>query len=103
MNYIDAKQIKVQAETAERTAAALLEAAKGTETGPMGLTPDHVKAKPEFQKAWAQYDAAFRHMQNVNRWFTKQFKKEYAAERKATRAERLALISSGQGQEAISP
>ena len=93
MNYIDAKHIKAQAEAAERTAAEKLRSAKGTENGPMGMTPDHVKANPEFQKAWAQHAAAFRAMQQVNQWFTKHFKKEYAAERNALQARRLAFIT----------
>jgi hypothetical protein len=83
MNYTEAKELKAKAENAERQAAAVLQQARGTQAGPMGLTPDHVKASPEFQAAYASHAAAFRHMQTVNSWFCKAFKKEYAAERKA--------------------
>lgn len=83
MNYAQAKQVKAEAENAERLAAKVLEQARGTENGPMGLTPDHIKASPAYQAAYANHNAAFRRMQTVNRWFCKTFKREYAEERKA--------------------
>lgn len=47
--------------------------------GSMGLTPDHVKASPEFQQAKRVFDASFRRLRDFNALFLKKFKKEYRA------------------------
>lgn len=47
-----------------------------------GMTPDHVKAMPEWQKAKREFDKAFSELRNYNGWYMKTFKKEVMAERK---------------------
>ena len=49
--------------------------------GPMGLTPDHVKASTEYKKATADYAASNQRAKAYNQLFLKKYKKEYAAER----------------------
>ena len=51
------------------------------EKGEYGLTPTHVKAMPEFQQAKREFDKAFKHLQTMNKWFMKNYKKEYMKER----------------------
>lgn len=48
----------------------------------MGMTPDHVKAVPEWQQAKKDFDQAFAQLRNFNGWYVKTFKKEIAQERK---------------------
>ena len=50
--------------------------------GPMGLTPDPVKAMPEYQAAKAAYDAAFAALRDFNGKYVKIFKAEIQAERR---------------------
>jgi hypothetical protein len=57
-------------------------------TGPMGLTPDHVKATPEWRAAKARYERAFAAMRKFNAVFVKVFAKELRAQRDARRAAR---------------
>lgn len=45
--------------------------------GNMGLTPDSVKALPEFKADKAAYNLAAQECRKYNQWFVKQFKKEY--------------------------
>jgi hypothetical protein len=49
--------------------------------GHMGLTPDHVKASPEYQAAKAAHGIAFRRLQDFNSSFVKKFSNELRAER----------------------
>lgn len=55
---------------------------KFPERGPMGLTPDHIKATPEWKAHRSAFDSAMRQQRVFGTWFLKQFKKEYAAHRK---------------------
>lgn len=48
----------------------------------MGLTPDHVRALPEWQEAKKAFDCSFSELRTFNSWFVKTFKKEYAADRR---------------------
>ena len=52
----------------------------------MGLTPDAVKATPEWQLAKKAYNLAFEQSRAFNKFFTKAYKKEIAAERNERRA-----------------
>ncbi len=79
MNYAIAKQVKAQLESEERQAA---EALKAFPKGPMGLTPDSVKATPEWKAAYLAHAAAFQALRKFNGSYFKAFKKEIAAERK---------------------
>lgn len=87
---IEAKALKAQAEANNNIAnqalhmvANRLMQEQGLEQAANGLTPDSVKFHPEYKAAKAVYDKSFNDLRNVNAWFTKTFKKEYAAERKA--------------------
>ncbi len=53
--------------------------------GAMGLTPDHVKATPEWQEAYTRSRRAFVALQNFTIVYVKAFKKELAAQRKLAR------------------
>ena len=70
---------RLDAEVA-RTSAAL----KAFPTsGPMNLTPDHVKASPEFKAAKAAFDRAFAALRNFNADYTVIFADDLRAERLA--------------------
>ncbi|QDJ96225.1 hypothetical protein Xoosp13_38 [Xanthomonas phage Xoo-sp13] len=51
--------------------------------GPMGLTPDHVKATPEFKFAKYVFDLAFKKLREFNGEFNRKFKAEIKADRRA--------------------
>ena len=51
----------------------------------MGLTPDHVKANPDWQRAKAAADRAFQSLRQFNGVYVRQFKRELAAARHAAR------------------
>lgn len=63
--------------------------------GPMGLTPDHVKASPEFRAAKAAFDRAFANLRNFNKTYTVQFAGELRAERAARREHQLLSVATG--------
>jgi hypothetical protein len=52
----------------------------------MGLTPDSVKADPRWQAAKRRVDSLFETLRRFNVGYTRQFKREIAAQRKARRA-----------------
>lgn len=80
MNYTEAKQIAQTLWDASRTSSAVL---NGFPKGSMGLTPDSVRATPEWKVAKAQEDSDFKKLQNWNTFYVKTFKKEINAERAA--------------------
>lgn len=57
--------------------------------GPMGLTPDAVKAMPEYRKLKSESDAAMRALQAFNKGFVRDFAKERAADRSARYATQM--------------
>jgi len=56
--------------------------------GPMGLTPDAVKATPQWRAAKARVDRAFARLRAFNAVFVKKFVKELRAERAERAKER---------------
>ncbi len=82
LNFEQATIEKAAHEAAVAEASAALERFP---RGPMGLTPDVVRATSEYRSAKRAYDIAFREMQKFNVFYTKAFKAEYAALRKRTR------------------
>ena len=48
-----------------------LAAVPGHASGPMGLTPDHIRATPEWKKAKSALDKHFAELQNYNKAFVK--------------------------------
>jgi hypothetical protein len=79
MTYDQAKQIRDTLDAAAKAASERLNAFP--KTGPMGLTPDSVKSSPAYRRAKADFDTAFRRLQNFNVQFTRAFKAEIRAER----------------------
>lgn len=65
--------------------------------GAMGLTPDHVRATPEWRAAKDRYKRAFAALQNFNTVFTKAFAKELRAQRAERRG---GMTSKGHGDTA---
>lgn len=82
MEYSIQKQVKQSLESeVEKAEKVLKEFDKYGKTD-MGLTPDFVKAMPEYKKAKAEFDNAFQVLQKFNQQFVKQFRKEIAKERR---------------------
>lgn len=54
--------------------------------GAMGLTPDDVKATPEWKAAKKAFDDAFNKLRKFNAVFVKKYKKEIAADRIAAQS-----------------
>lgn len=77
-----AKQSKIVLENALDVADKNLKAFDQYGKSAMGLTPDSVKAMPEWQEAKKAFDKAFTELRNYNGWFMKTFKKEIKEERK---------------------
>ena len=63
--------------------SATLRAIPGVGSGPMGLTPDAVKFSPEFRAADLAFKYAFANLRAFNDRYTKEFKKEVRAARRA--------------------
>lgn len=57
--------------------------------GPMGLTPDAVKASPEYRQLKSESDAAMQALQAFNKGFVRDFAKERAADRNARYAKQV--------------
>lgn len=77
-----AKQSKVALENAVDSADKALKAFDQYGKSEFGLTPDHVKAMPEWKQAKKEFDKAFTELRAFNGWYMKAFKKEIMAERK---------------------
>jgi hypothetical protein len=84
--YPIAKARKEALEADTQAAGAIL--ANGFPKGPMGLTPDNVKASPEWQEASRAYATAFQQLRDFNEWFLKEYAKEEKADREARRKAR---------------
>lgn len=50
--------------------------------GAMGLTPDSVKASPEYREDKRAFDSTFAALRRFNTWFLKAFRKEWLADRR---------------------
>lgn len=62
--------------------------------GPLGLTPDHLKADVRYQALRAASERAFQACRDYNAQYTKRFKAEIAADRQARRALQVAAGSA---------
>lgn len=80
MNYLDAKTYKEALWTKNTKASEALNSFDQYGKTSMGLTPDHVKAMPEYQAAKKAYDVSFAELRAFNGWFTKTFKVEIKKE-----------------------
>jgi len=83
MTFEQAKAIRDQLDAAAAAAGRAIKAVPGVGTGPLGLTPDAVKASPEWRAARAAYDTAAAKLRGFNMFFTRQFARELRAERRA--------------------
>ena len=50
--------------------------------GDFNLTPDYVKAMPEYQELKAKMDRSFKSLQSFNQWYLKHYKKDIQSTRK---------------------
>ena len=57
--------------------------------GPTGLTPDHIKATPEYRIAKAGFDQSFAALREHNGFMVKNFKSEMKIDRDARRQARM--------------
>jgi len=84
MGYAQAKERHDQLHAEyERTGRALKALSGG---GPMGVTPDSVRATPKWQNAKHAADAAFAALRAFNEEYTRRFKREIAQDRDARRS-----------------
>ena len=83
MSYAAAKAVRDQLERDWRAASEALNALPGASTGPIGLTPDHVRSTAAYQAAKAAYDQRFASLQAFNRQFVKLYRADILAERRA--------------------
>lgn len=65
-------------ESAVNEASAALRAVAGVSSGPLSLTPDSVKARPDYIAARRAYDAAFKVLRDHNGALTKEQKRALA-------------------------
>lgn len=80
----DYVQAKAKRDALDAEATRLGRALKtGFPRSSMGLVSDEVRATPEYRKAKAESDAAFKALQNFNAQFTRRFAKEIRVEREA--------------------
>lgn len=80
MNYLDAKTYKQALYTKNDKASEALKEFDKYGKSSMGMTPEHVKARPEWQAAKHAYDVSFAELRAFNQWFVKTFKKEIKSE-----------------------
>lgn len=78
-NIIDAKMIEASKE---------LRSLKGNSSGMFGLTPDAIKALPEYKSAKAAYNKAFADLRKINSILLKNYKKEFDEYEKSERDKR---------------
>jgi hypothetical protein len=76
MNYLDAITYKEALYAKNGKASEELQAFDKLGKSAMGMTPDHVKAMPDYQAAKHEFDVTFAELRAFNGWFVKTFKKE---------------------------
>ena len=89
MNYEEAKAYKLSLEALNNAASNALKEFDKYGKSEIGMTPDFVKAMPEFKAAKLAFDISFNNLRNFNGKFNKAFKKEIAQERKAKLAAKI--------------
>ncbi len=82
MNFQEAKAYKAQLESLLDFADKRLKSFDCYGKSSIGMTPDHVKAMPEWQEAKTAFETAFQNLRNFNAKYTKAFRKEIQEERK---------------------
>jgi hypothetical protein len=84
--YIAAKAARAILENEVTLASREFQAIPGIGSGPMGLTPDAIKASPEYCAAKKRFDLGFAALRHFNQTFVKTYAAEIRAERRAKRA-----------------
>ena len=95
MGYSEAKEHSERLDAEATRLGRALRALSGG--GPMGITPDHVRATPAWRSAKREFDAAFAALRNFNAVFVRRFKREMLQERRAKRGEGH-MPNSGNGR-----
>lgn len=85
LDYAAAAEVEARLEAEMNAASRAMDAWKA-HRGPTGLTPDHVRATPEWKAAKAALDLAFARLRSFNAVYTRRFKLEIARARDARRA-----------------
>ncbi|MEJ7804362.1 MAG: hypothetical protein WKG03_00355 [Telluria sp.] len=76
--YPEAKAIQEAASAECQIAGAALAAIEGVAPG--SLVPIEVRMSPEYNRAKQEFDCAFKHMEEISQWFTKEYEAEYEAD-----------------------
>ena len=79
MNYEEAKLRKQELEEKNNEHSVRLNT---FEKNSLGMTPDHIRELPEYQKAKQDFDRSFAELRNFNGQYVKMFKKEIQADRR---------------------
>ncbi len=97
--------LKSRRDRLEAEAKSASDALNAFPKGPMGLTPDDVKASPEFKAARQRYQKAADQLREANSIIAKRFAKEAKADRDAERAARLepTITTEASGQTSLVP
>jgi hypothetical protein len=82
MNYAAARQIKENLDKQNEELGAKLRAYP---SGPMGLTPDAIKATDAWKADYRAFHISLRHLQRYNREFMKLYGKQYRADMRKER------------------
>ncbi|MGV2885953.1 hypothetical protein [Paenibacillus taichungensis] len=82
MTYEEAKSHKQKLEEQNKVDSDKLKVFDIQGKSANGLTPDHVRALPEWKSAKTAFDRSFAKLRDFNGWFVKKFKKEIAADRR---------------------
>lgn len=85
MTFEEAKAQQSALYARQGEASRALRAVPGASSGPMGLTSDAVKARPDYREASRAYAAVTAEVRRFNGWFLRAFKAELRAERRARR------------------
>lgn len=75
-NYIAATKYRDYLDAKVRAASDALRNIPGVGSGQLGLTPDAVKATPEYKQASAAYWQAHKNLGAFNQYYTRIYKKE---------------------------
>ncbi len=85
MSYAIAKVTYLLINSDYTAACRNLKAIPGVGSGPMGLTPDDIRARPDYRIAKEAMDKSFAALREFNAVYVKRYKKELAAESKLKR------------------
>jgi hypothetical protein len=81
--YLRAKAArKIVSDTNDAASKELNDFLDRHERGAMGMTPDHVKAMPEYKRLVSAFNSSFKKMQDTNSKFNREFKRQHAAYRR---------------------